>query len=158
MFLRSRVFILLVAGGAFLAMAGSSDAQMRGGGGFGGGGLGGGGFGGGLGGWWTGIPYGFIQSPEQLPYFSKYPPVYYSHPVARTYGYSPFAYPPGYMTPDLQAAAPENTINPFVPQPATPQETPKPSDTSMANAPRRTPPKMIVNPYVDAGALISSSR
>ena len=33
------------------------------------------------------------------PYFAVHPPVYYSYMVARTYGYSPFAYPPGVLTP-----------------------------------------------------------
>jgi hypothetical protein len=36
---------------------------------------------------------------EPAPYFALHPPVYYSYRVARTYGYSPFAYPPGVLTP-----------------------------------------------------------
>ena len=36
---------------------------------------------------------------QRIPYYALYPPVYYSYPVARTYGYSPFAYPPGTLTP-----------------------------------------------------------
>ena len=50
-----------------------------------------------------GFPYpgwlGFYGSPYSLgqipvpPYFSLHPPVYYSQPVARSYGYSPYAYP-----------------------------------------------------------------
>jgi hypothetical protein len=31
---------------------------------------------------------------SHVPYFALHPPVYYSYRVARTYGYSPFAYPP----------------------------------------------------------------
>ncbi len=42
---------------------------------------------------------------DNVPYFALHPPVYYSYPVPRTYGYSPFAYPPGVMTPE--SAAPE---------------------------------------------------
>jgi hypothetical protein len=55
----------------------------------------------------------------RMPYYALYPPVYYSYPVARPYGYSPFAYPPGTITPEAppQAAAVEFR-NPFVPQPA----------------------------------------
>jgi hypothetical protein len=45
-----------------------------------------------------GYGYGSV-SANDVPYFSLYPPVYYSYRVARTYGYSPFAYPPGVMTP-----------------------------------------------------------
>lgn len=41
----------------------------------------------------------YSQAP--VPHFALYPPVYYSVPVARTYGYSPFAYPPGVMTPEI---------------------------------------------------------
>jgi hypothetical protein len=36
---------------------------------------------------------------NSVPYYAVFPPVYYSYRVARTYGYSPFAYPPGVMTP-----------------------------------------------------------
>ena len=46
--------------------------------------------------------YGYNQ--PRIPYYALYPPVYYSYPVARPYGFSPFAYPPGVMTPD---AAPD---------------------------------------------------
>ncbi len=84
----------------------------------------------------TGLPYNYFQSQEQLPYYAKFPPVYYSYPVPRTYGYSPFAYPPGVMTPEL-AVAPEplDIINPFVsPQPTSapgpaPTSAPGPSDS-----------------------------
>jgi hypothetical protein len=51
-------------------------------------------------------------SIQAVPYFALHPPVYYSYRVARTYGYSPFAYPPGVMTPgseSLQTAVVQNT-------------------------------------------------
>ncbi|HEV7282128.1 MAG TPA: hypothetical protein VGN57_18135 [Pirellulaceae bacterium] len=48
------------------------------------------------------LPYGGLyggdcqmQAFDRVPYFALNPPVYYSHPVARPYGYSPFALPPG---------------------------------------------------------------
>ncbi len=71
----------------------------------------------------TGLPYNYFQNQQELPYFSKFPPVYYSYPVARTYGYSPFAYPPGTMTPEIEGgpAPPAQIINPYVPQPGAPQ-------------------------------------
>ncbi len=39
-----------------------------------------------------------------VPYYALYPPVYYSHPVKRTYGRSPLAYLPGYFGFDPAAA------------------------------------------------------
>ena len=52
---------------------------------------------------------------EHIPYFALHPPVYYSYPVARTYGYSPFAYPPGTMTPEITKPEPVVISNRFVP-------------------------------------------
>ena len=56
---------------------------------------------------WSTVPYaaacwGYGYSTYYstgVPYFALHPPVYYSYRVARTYGYSPFAYPPGVLTP-----------------------------------------------------------
>lgn len=45
-----------------------------------------------------GSPYALGRIPVP-PYFALHPPVYYSQPVARTYGYSPFAYPGSTPTP-----------------------------------------------------------
>ena len=52
-----------------------------------------------------------------VPYFAAHPPVYYSYPVPRTYGYSPFAYPPYVMTPEVVMEAQRRCeiINPYVP-------------------------------------------
>ena len=51
-----------------------------------------------------GYPYGWaspsIYVSDYIPYYALHPPVYYSYPVARPYGYSPFAYPPGVTTPN----------------------------------------------------------
>jgi hypothetical protein len=55
-------------------------------------------------GWSYTYPYSY--SNQTVPYFAMYPPVYYSYRVARTYGYSPFAYPPGVMTPGSEAPRP----------------------------------------------------
>ena len=46
-----------------------------------------------------GCGYASVYATESIPYYALYPPVYYSYRVARTYGYSPFAYPPGVLTP-----------------------------------------------------------
>ncbi len=88
-----------------------------------------------------GIP-GSIYVWEQIPYFAMNPPVYYSYPVPRPYGYSPFAYPPGTMTPEVTppAAEPKAMLNPFVPGPTEAQ----PTTDKTALAPLR-----IKNPFVD---------
>ncbi len=94
-------------------------------------------------GWGFGWPTGYYGG-EALPYFSLYPPVYYSYRVPRPYGYSPFAYPSGVLTPSSsppRAAAGQNQYtmaeggypaagqqgrpplrinNPFVEQPGSP--------------------------------------
>lgn len=71
-------------------------------------------------GWpYTGCYGGFgeysIYSTESIPFYWRYSPVYYSMPVPRSYGYSPYAYPPGVQTPEV-IIEPEMTINPFVPR------------------------------------------
>ncbi len=77
------------------------------------------------------------------PYFALHPPVYYSRPVARTYGYGPWAYPPQTMTPDLPAPTPKVIQNKFVP----PQkDVKKAGDDKTAAAPLR-----ITNPFVAKG-------
>ncbi len=45
-------------------------------------------------------PYNLYDNERVVPHFALYPPVYYSAPVPRSYGWSPFAYPPGMMTPE----------------------------------------------------------
>ncbi|MDX1947321.1 MAG: hypothetical protein SFU86_18110 [Pirellulaceae bacterium] len=76
-------------------------------------------------GYFGGYPFssgaGYNSPP---PYFSIYPPVYYSHQItARPYGASPYAWPPGFspitVRPQQEAAAPPaplEIINPYVKQ------------------------------------------
>ncbi len=74
------------------------------------------------------------------PYYALYPPVYYSYPVPRTYGYSPFAYPPGTPTPDLQIQElpqPKVMINPYF--------KPEGEDASARTVGYRG--KVVVNPF-----------
>jgi hypothetical protein len=76
--------------------------------------------------------YGYPVSSyggERLPFYTLYPPVYYSHVVPRPFGYSPFAYPPAVLTPDPN-------LNPIGGHPA-----------GAAGQPSR-PPLRIVNPFV----------
>ena len=85
---------------------------------------------------------GFNARP---PYYAIFPPVYYSYPVARPYGFSPFAYPPGVMTPDVKPnIGPLEIKNPYVPERQAPQ-----SDQTVEVG------RMYINPFVkqcaDAG-------
>jgi len=71
---------------------------------------------------------------EKLPYFALFPPVYYSYPVRRTYGYSPFASLPEYATSEttrvelLETRQVEPLLirNPFVPGQFPPPQRAKP--------------------------------
>lgn len=109
--------------------------------------------GGGWGGWGYDIGYLYNSLDYNVPYFAAHPPVYYSYPVPRTYGYSPFAYPPGTMTPDVvmgEEVQPVEIVNPYVPQE---QQDKARADQSASNAKISTQPQplVIINPFV-AGA------
>jgi hypothetical protein len=104
---------------------------------------------GGYGGYGLGYLYNSLQ--YNVPYFAAFPPVYYSYPVPRTYGYSPFAYPPGVMTPDvIETFEPEIIENPHVPTSteAAPKLKPEAKKDSTVAAPPASEPLVIVNPYV----------
>ena len=85
---------------------------------------------------------------DNVPHFAAFPPVYYSAPVPRTYGYSPFAYPPGVMTPELvEEVAPVEIINPYY-KPATNSTTEEAEDKiTQSDGPQ---PLLVMNPYVSA--------
>ncbi len=76
-----------------------------------------------------------------LPHFALYPPVYYSHPVGRPYGFSPFALPPGIppVEPSLEPtqSAAKEIINPYY----------KPEEKAADAVPANTV-QWIENPYV----------
>ena len=103
--------------------------------------------------WWIGGPYNYIQQ-EHIPYYSLHPPVYYSMPVPRSYGYSPFAYPPGTMTPEV-VVEPMEIKNPYVPERTVPprRSTPKPKPRA---ASERTA-NILINPFVRASHSKSPS-
>ena len=98
-----------------------------------------------------GYDYCYADRFERLPFYALHPPVYYSLPIPRTYGYSPFAYPPGVMTPEIsiEASAPETMINPHV----QPQAKPTASKDRVAAAPLR-----IRNPFVAQAPEIALAR
>ncbi len=98
-------------------------------------------------GWWPSYLGGSVYTSGVRglpPYFSLFPPVYYSYPVPRTYGYSPFAYPFGSPTPEITVTDGPSKImiNPYVPR----------TEPSPASAEKTVGgPRTIVNPFVDAG-------
>jgi hypothetical protein len=95
-----------------------------------------------------GWPLHFYQN-EHLPYFSLYPPVYYSMPVPRTYGWSPFAYPPGVMTPEVAECDPQVIENPHVESSAQPKRGVIRKQPPVDRSASIVRPRLIVNPFVD---------
>jgi hypothetical protein len=82
---------------------------------------------------------------DNVPHFAAFPPVYYSAPVPRTYGYSPFAYPPGTMTPEVvNAAAPVEIVNPHY-KPAATSTDEVEDKLTQSDA---SQPLLVINPYV----------
>lgn len=63
--------------------------------------------------------FGYVRPSEEIPYFAKFPPVYYSHIVPRPYGVSPYAAPPGIVPTEYMVqpmTQPEVIRNPYVDQ------------------------------------------
>lgn len=88
------------------------------------------------GGWFPGC---FPRSSdlEQLPHYALFPPVYYSHPVPRTYGHNPFANLPELKTIlEIQSVGPALVRNPWV---------------RSAAEPSADGPLVVRNPFVDRG-------
>ncbi|MBL9091534.1 MAG: hypothetical protein JNL96_09940 [Planctomycetaceae bacterium] len=128
---------------------------------------------------WYGRNVYTVYDQDRLPYFALHPPVYYSRPVPRTYGYSPFAYSGDVMTPELPAVEPEVLMNPYydggpkggakpAPQMAPPVQKPtsaprsatpvRPGQKQAAGSDRSAAvqPLRIVNPHV--GKVYTVSR
>jgi|SoiMethySBSTD1v2_1073268.scaffolds.fasta_scaffold511392_1 hypothetical protein len=130
------------------------------------------GFGGGFGHGFGGLGFGigvwddgndltnlYRELLKNVPYFALHPPVYYSYPVPRTYGYSPFAYPPYVMTPEIAAEVEPLTIdNPYVPRKtdATPPAA-EPKADQAASAARQVEPLVIINPFVTQKDAVARS-
>ncbi|HEY3391693.1 MAG TPA: hypothetical protein VGK58_03225 [Lacipirellulaceae bacterium] len=94
---------------------------------------------------------------NNVPYFALHPPVYYSYPVPRTYGYSPFAYGPWVMTPEVAPEVkPLTIINPYVPN-AEKAPISEASDRSAAVSPQPQP-LVIINPYVTPSRAVAVSQ
>ena len=103
----------------------------------------------GMGGWER--PYASSRIPTP-PYFALHPPVYYSYPVPRTYGYTPWAYPSYVMTPEIKAPVePAVYDNPYVEQQAQPAAATKSASLKTSG------PPVIENPHVGQPAVRSAS-
>jgi len=86
---------------------------------------------------------------NQIPYFAAHPPVYYSGPIARPYGDSPYPYPPGLFAPAVAEGGPQMIINPYAQPSKTAPSTPAPSNAAPSNplpeppAPTNPPSKTV---------------
>ncbi len=86
---------------------------------------------------WGYYPQSYLNGSP--PYFALHPPVYYSHPVPRTYGYSPYPYPAYVLTPGSEPPQPVVIRNVYVGN----------SDEEAPEAQQATPPQRIDNPYFE---------
>ncbi len=102
--------------------------------------------------------YGYPQERNSIPFYALHPPVYYSYPVARPYGYTPWAYPAYVQTPASEEDGSKEIINPHVSpsNKAKPTATGRttsdatPSDSIAAAAPAQDNSHVIINPYIGA--------
>lgn len=164
--MHSRLTIAAIVLGLSLSVGSTAYSSGGYGGGFAGGCSGYGGLAGGCGGydWAYGVGIGGLYngldrySDYRVPYFAAHPPVYYSHPVPRPYGYSPFSYPPHVLTPEVcEPAAPLTINNPYVPSSESPASESK-TDDETVSVPAANAPLMVVNPYVVESKLASAGR
>jgi len=103
-----------------------------------------------------GLGYLYNHLDYTVPYFAAHPPVYYSYPVPRTYGYSPFAYPPNVMTPEVvEEPKPVQIVNPYVPSAQKTEE--QPAQDRAAKAERQPQPLVVVNPYYKPTRTVAQS-
>ncbi len=87
---------------------------------------------------------GLIPIP---PYFALHPPVYYSYPIPRPYGYSPFAYSGNVRTPEIMGELIKPAIirNPYVPSSQSVETDHQGRLTSF----RQGQPLVVLNPYFE---------
>lgn len=111
----------------------------------------------GFGGYGFGMGRLYNSLEYNVPYFAAHPPVYYSHPVPRTYGHSPFAYPPHFRTPEIvETSGPIQISNPYVPKAEQIKDTEvKPKDTTVS-APKTVEPLVVFNPFVVDASVAAS--
>ncbi len=105
-------------------------------------------------GWGMGQLYNSLEN--RVPYFAAHPPVYYSYPVPRTYGHSPFAYPPHFRTPEFAVEPVAIEIsNPYV---LPKRDASEPAEAERSVKVQATPePLVIHNPYVTQGVELAQA-
>ncbi len=145
--MNARYGLVLLAALAFsLVETGEAQAQcgIGGGGGYGYGGY--------------GLDVGRLYSVlgQNVPHFAAFPPVYYSAPIPRTYGHSPFAYPPGTRTPELPEPmiVAKEILNPYVPASTVAEEADEIDRVTQVES--RPVPLVVMNPYV-VGSQVAES-
>ncbi len=133
--------ILLLSGAAFMCWAAADQAQAYNpcGAGFYGYGFG---------------VNNYIPTGRRPPYFAMHPPVYYSHSVARSYGYSPFAYGPNVRTPNPRPVAPVAITNHFLLRSKV--KVHETVDKTASFSSDRVQPLVIENPYFDQKSAVAS--
>ena len=92
----------------------------------------------------NGFSRGLLTRNEDLPYFAKFPPVYYSNIIARPVGISPFAVPAGVRPVELDYAKPKRVTkkNPFYNQAIPVKTAPTPAEPLSGKT------TWIANPYM----------
>jgi len=85
---------------------------------------------------YSGSLYGLGYVPVP-PYYALHPPVYYSHPVSRPYGDSPFA---AYPRPSSTSDSPRLIVNPFA-------SSANKADAKSPSGDDTPTPSPIVNPF-----------
>ena len=101
-----------------------------------------------------------LTNNQMPPYFAMFPPVYYRAPIqARTYGVSPFAYPPCNCRPTVAAVAPEPEVidNPHVKPDPDAKPMPKPKKSANGKT-ARVEPQVIFNRFVTDGPEAAVAR
>ena len=95
---------------------------------------------------------------QNVPHFAAFPPVYYSAPMPRTYGYSPFAYPPGTRTPDLPVPvmAAKEILNPFFKSSNTTEKKAVEEADKVTQRNSEPTPLVIANPFIGSHLHIAS--
>lgn len=96
----------------------------------------------------VGIGGGLLERSEDLPYFAKFPPVYYSGKVKRPYGISPYAAPPGIVPTEMQnAPVAEKITNPYYSDPVNPEAKPEAETKTVGSQVDDKSAQWSANPY-----------
>lgn len=113
----------------------------------------------GYGGLWCGYDIGRLYQvlADNVPYYAAFPPVYYSYPVPRTYGYSPFAYLPTEKTPEVvMEVEPLSMMNPYFERDVEPAIDAAESKVDRTAGQAELGPVVINNPYVQPGVELQN--